>query len=50
MPDVIYDPCPRCGKESTARKRGKSGRTVFICTNGHKHGKVLKFRNRREHA
>lgn len=44
---VVCDSCPTCGKESTARLR--SGRTVFVCINGHKHGKVMKFRNGKEH-
>lgn len=42
----VYDPCPRCGKESVARLR--VGKTVFVCSNGHRHSKVLKFYNGRE--
>lgn len=37
----IIEACPRCGKESTARLN--TGRTTFVCPDGHRHGKVLKF-------
>lgn len=42
----IVEACPTCGQESTARLR--SGRTVFVCPDGHRHGKVLKFTKGRE--
>lgn len=37
----IVEACPTCGLESKARLR--TGRTTFVCVNGHRHGKVLKF-------
>lgn len=38
---TIVEACPRCGHESKSRIR--TGSTVFVCVNGHRHTKVLKF-------
>lgn len=43
---VVCEACPRCGRESLSRLR--TGRTVFVCINGHKHSRVMKFRKGRE--
>jgi hypothetical protein len=38
---LIVEACPRCGQASRARIR--TGKTTFVCPDGHRHGKVLKF-------
>ncbi len=37
----IVDECKQCGKE--ARSRIRSGRMIFVCEDGHRQVKILKF-------